>query len=300
MGTHIISNDKMGQDVDIKEEMTSYIYKATNLLDRMSYIGQSIEPIIRIKSHYVDKDNCYFHRALRIYGKENFEWEIIMSGPESAINDVEIGCIVFENTKIPFGYNMTDGGEGASGHVHSEETKRKIGLACMGPKHTEDHKLKMSKFFKGRIISDKTRMLISISKMGKAQSEKTKQKISETMKFSAHMRGKHHTIETKLKLHNANVGQVAWNKGLPFGELSKSKMRLSRKILHDKYTTLWIKISDNRKIRDNFSIGKHKYNYFIVCKCESCGVERSIQKHRFKSDMICLNCMSMDFNKNKR
>ena len=37
-------------------------------------------------------------------------------------------------------YNQTDGGEGASGYRHTEESKRLIGLSMLGRKESEEHK----------------------------------------------------------------------------------------------------------------------------------------------------------------
>ncbi len=56
------------------------IYKATNKINNKSYIGQTQHSLeSRNSQHYRDyKDsNTSFHKALRKYGKENFEWKII-------------------------------------------------------------------------------------------------------------------------------------------------------------------------------------------------------------------------------
>jgi group I intron endonuclease len=180
-----------------KPERTAYIYKATNLLDGMSYIGQSSDLIQRIRNHIWSNKDEYFHNALRKYGIENFEWEIIMSGPEYGINDVEIGYIVFENTKIPNGYNMTDGGEGASGHKVSDETKHKMRLARLGKKMSEESKLKC------RLAN-----LRSKHNLGKHLSDETKQKISDKHRgINNPMFGKHLSDETKQKISLSLCGK---------------------------------------------------------------------------------------------
>jgi len=67
---------------------------------------------------------------------------------------------------------------------HSEETKRKIGLANRGRKretgwkHTEEAKRKMSLAQKGRIVSDEAKKKISEGHIGKKASDETKRKMS--------------------------------------------------------------------------------------------------------------------------
>ena len=94
-----------------------YIYKATNILNGMSYIGQSVHPEERFQQHHTDRrnKNSIFHRAIDKYGSDSFKWEILVKvdGKESA-NKAEKHFIERENTYKPNGYNMTKGGDGGS------------------------------------------------------------------------------------------------------------------------------------------------------------------------------------------
>jgi group I intron endonuclease len=163
------------------EERLSYIYKVTNLFNGMSYIGQTVEPMVRVKTHLISKDNEYFHRSIRKHGIDNFEWEILMSGPESTIDDVEIGCIVLENTKVPLGYNENDGGPGNHGMKCSEETKQKMRLAKLGKKQPIEQCRKRGDTLRGRVRSDDVKAKISAAKLGRPCSEETKIKISKKL-----------------------------------------------------------------------------------------------------------------------
>jgi len=51
--------------------------------------------------------------------------------------------------------NQTDGGEGASGAVRSEEAKKKISVANSGKTHTEETKKKMSEAKSGKYAGEK-------------------------------------------------------------------------------------------------------------------------------------------------
>lgn len=94
-----------------------YIYKATNKINGMSYIGQSVHPQERLQQHLTDRRSktSMFHRAIDKYGADAFEWTILakVDGKENA-NKAEKHYIETENTYKPNGYNMTKGGDGGS------------------------------------------------------------------------------------------------------------------------------------------------------------------------------------------
>lgn len=91
--------------------MTGSIYKYTNKITNMSYIGQSLYPEQRRKGH----ENCLakdkFHTALRYYGIINFEYSIIESNiPEEKLDERERYWIKYYDSYYN-GYNSSLGGE---------------------------------------------------------------------------------------------------------------------------------------------------------------------------------------------
>lgn len=103
------------------------LYRLTNKITLMVYIGKSIEFNKRMGHHKNSKNKTYISRAVRKYGWENFKVEkIIVNVPEEDLNNLERAYIAVENTKAPNGYNLTDGGEGVSGVVFSEESRKKM------------------------------------------------------------------------------------------------------------------------------------------------------------------------------
>ena len=134
--------------------------------------------------------------------------------------------------------NMTNGGEGPSGMVHSEETKDKIRQRAMGRKASQKTKQKLSKIHKGRKHTEEWKKIqsermkgntygfgrkhspdslkkMSESQKGKKVSEEAKRKMSESGKvkiFSEEHRknigkaseGRKHSEETKRKLKGIN------------------------------------------------------------------------------------------------
>jgi len=132
--------------------------------------------------------------------------------------------------------NRTNGGEGASGWVPSEETRRKMSESSKNPSeetrrkiseahkgkiHTEEHKKKLSEAKKGKILTGEHKKKLSEAKKGennhnygKTASEETRRKISEAKKGeNHHMYGKTHSEETRKKLSEAKKGRKWWNDG---------------------------------------------------------------------------------------
>lgn len=104
--------------------------------------------------------------------------------------------------------NMTNGGEGASGLVHSEESRNKMSEARKGKKHTDAHKRKMSEALKGRELS-----------------EEHCKKLSKVMVGDTRNKGRKHSEEHRRKNSEAKKGRPAWNKGKKMSPESKAKQK---------------------------------------------------------------------------
>ena len=107
-------------------------------------------------------------------------------------------------------HNRTDGGEGLSGAIISEETRRKIGESTKGKNHhmygktrSEETKRKISESSKGKNLSEETKRKMSEAK--KNISEETRRKMSEARK------GKICSEETKKKRSESIKGRKWWN-----------------------------------------------------------------------------------------
>lgn len=95
------------------------IYKATCLINKKNYIGQTSQTLQqRINQHnykaFNTKDNSHFHNAIRKYGIENFKYEIIESNikTQEELNAREKYWIQYFNSFYA-GYNSTIGGDGS-------------------------------------------------------------------------------------------------------------------------------------------------------------------------------------------
>ena len=120
-----------------------------------------------------------------------FQLEILLIHQYGRI-DIGTGCL----------RNRTDGGDGTTGGILSEATKRKISDANKGKKHSEKAKGKMKQSaLLRKAPSETTRKKLREINLGKRHSIATKQKIREIRK------GKKLTEETKRKIsaHNGKT-----------------------------------------------------------------------------------------------
>lgn len=189
------------------------IYKATNKINGMSYIGQSNRPLkIRINEHMRDVKKkryiSFFHRALTKYGLENFDWSVIKKcKSKNELDEHEKYYISFLNTIKPHGYNLTPGGIGGTsyrkgktfidlfGEKKAKILKKKLSDSKMGKpgkKHNEISKIKIGKASrKWHKENPNNNSLVGKNHpmwrkkgtfLGKNHSEDTKKKISEIRK----------------------------------------------------------------------------------------------------------------------
>ena len=106
------------------------IYKHTFKTSNKSYIGLTINSLEdRLKGHIKAANNgseLHFHRAIRKYGADDIISEILeININKNSLPEKEIEYIKLYNTFIE-GYNMTLGGEGNLGLVHSLKSKTLI------------------------------------------------------------------------------------------------------------------------------------------------------------------------------
>lgn len=187
--------------------MNYIIYKAENLINGHVYIGKTTKSLISRKSSHKSialksKQNTYFHRAIRKYGWDNFEWSILCeTGSESKLNALE-KFYISAYRKMTSCYNMTDGGEGATGYNPPTETRLRISKSLIGNKRT----------------------------LGYNPSPETRKKFSEMFSGEGNPNfGKHHSEETRKKISESKKGKTSWNKGIPCSNETKIKLSNSNK-----------------------------------------------------------------------
>ena len=131
-----------------------WIYKITNIQNNKVYIGQTIRPIKdRFNRHINDALNniidTHFARAIRKYGRENFQIEIIDTAQsQNELNEKERYWIQYYNS-VKEGYNETDAISKCGGNTYQSKTeeemeviKEKIRQTKIGAKNLMARKVK--------------------------------------------------------------------------------------------------------------------------------------------------------------
>lgn len=106
------------------------IYVITNTVNAKQYVGIAADLERRWKRHRNANEGQLIHKAIKKYGVDAFVFTHIADAfdAESA-KTIERLLIVEKNTKMPHGYNMTDGGDGTMGMAKTEDHKAKIKAA---------------------------------------------------------------------------------------------------------------------------------------------------------------------------
>lgn len=204
------------------------IYVRPNLINGKKYVGQATTKNFKSRQNrWNNLTKPYAGKAINNarakYGVESFGFEILKECDDKELDYWEKYYIKELNTKVPNGYNMTDGGEGRSGSSVSEETRKKLSKANKGRKmspRSEETLKKMSESHKGRKTSEETRKKISRTLKGKKRSEETKKKIGEANKGKeSWIKGKHHTEETRKKMSEIHFKKEIFQIDLNTGQI---------------------------------------------------------------------------------
>jgi len=169
------------------------IYKATNKINKKSYIGYTSNLQRRKLEHKKCAlsnryPNNVFHKAIKKYGYDNFEWEVIFESEDKNLTLKIIEPFFIASLRyLGECYNLAKGGEG---NTSSRTQKQKIehSQRMKGRKHSQTHRDNLSKSLKNRVFSEEHKRRISESKkgnkfcVGRVLSEETKKKLSQLKK----------------------------------------------------------------------------------------------------------------------
>jgi group I intron endonuclease len=125
------------------------IYKATNKINGKIYIGRTVKTLEERKyNHEKSTDDTYFHQALRKYGVDNFEWEVIH---ETDYDNEQYYIEKYNSLDRNVGYNTAIGGTGGDTITNNpkiQEVKSNMSKSSKEVWSRYEHREKMIKIRK--------------------------------------------------------------------------------------------------------------------------------------------------------
>ena len=124
------------------------------------YVGITSQSVIERWNNGNGYHNQIFYKAIKKYGWDNIEHYIIAEhlteDEAKKFEKILINKLKSNTYKCKYGYNRTNGGDGTTGFIMSNESKNKISKSHIGEKnpfygkiHSKESRLKMSESHKG-------------------------------------------------------------------------------------------------------------------------------------------------------
>ena len=221
------------------------IYKAKNLVNNKVYIGFTENWPHRVNGHNYDRrygeiEHKPFYRAIQKYGWDNFVWEAIYQSKdeEHTLKVMEPYFITEYRSWVGFedcnGYNVTKGGEGASGYKRTQELIESHRAKMKGRKQTAEHIAK-------RVASFKANPNVGKHWIGRKH---TPEAIEKTRQANlGRKKSAEHVAKMKLMPHNTmrltcpHCGKEGDYKNMKRWHMDRCKYNLDRNTDLDKLVT---------------------------------------------------------------
>jgi group I intron endonuclease len=139
------------------------------------------------------------------------DWDLL----EEQAFKVEIETIAYygrKNNNTGCLTNLTDGGEGPTGHIHTEEHKQKISNSMKGIIRTKEHQDNLTKSQIGKIIPEEVRNKISHTSISRESNKGSNNGFfgkTHSIETVENMKNRKHTDETKDKMRSKKEIKVS-------------------------------------------------------------------------------------------
>lgn len=186
--------------------MYGVVYLILNKINGRKYVGQTIQPLkVRFNEHASKRNNAPLGKAIKKYGRENFYCGVIKTcASKEELDYWEKYYIAALHCKAPYGYNLTDGGEGATGCSRTPEQRAKLSAIYKGKSRPPEVCAKISAGKKGKSrkpFSTEWRVNISAGLKGHKKTPK------HCANISAAQKGKRLSSEHIAKISVARKGK---------------------------------------------------------------------------------------------
>jgi group I intron endonuclease len=183
------------------------LYVIRNRDNGKEYVGKSSDIRRRLTYHASAKEpGMYIHRAIRISGLSQFVFKVELTGEPADLMSLEPLLIEERRCLAPNGYNLTAGGEGSTGRVVTEETRRKLREFNLGRSVPPEVVERTAAQLRGRKLTAEVKL-----RMSAAQQLVRKTKIytlEERAARAAIMRGRKASQASKDKMSAARKGNT--------------------------------------------------------------------------------------------
>ena len=161
--------------------MITIVYLITNTATGKRYVGVTRRGLKRRWSEHLHAArtgvNTALYSAIRKYSEAAFVIEQLASvANKDDVAAVERALIEQQKTKAPFGYNLTDGGDGVAGLP--DEIVKRTAEKNRGRKHSPEALVKIKAAGRLRKQSDATKSKIRVAHSGKPLSVEHRAKLS--------------------------------------------------------------------------------------------------------------------------
>ena len=182
--------------------MYGVVYLILNKINGRKYVGQTVQPLkVRFNEHAKKKDNTLIANAIRKYGKENFYCGVIKTcSSKEELDYWEKFFIAALKSKKPYGYNLTDGGEGFIGYRHTPEVLAKIRETKKRSSRVAEHCAKIAAARRGKPLSPEHIAKVSAALKGKPKTAE------HCAKIAAALKGQPLTPERRAKISATERG----------------------------------------------------------------------------------------------
>jgi len=204
------------------QESTGFIYQILNLKTGQFYVGSTINPTSRWRTHLrklrKGTHHCSHLQASWLkHGEDAFSFNVIRSCSVEELNKVEQEFLdKHHGTKVC--YNVARYVDNSNRGITLQEKHRKAisdslksfykanGSFNVGRKHTEESKLLMSQNRRGKPVSEETKQKLREANLGKKYGEETRRKLSEIKK--GQKKTEEHIAKYNKPIVDVSTGQI--------------------------------------------------------------------------------------------
>lgn len=147
------------------------VYKHTNVINGKTYIGQTCLSVENRWRNGKGYKTGIFKAAIAKYGWDSFKHDIVKDKLTKEEASALEKKLIMEYKILGLSYNITDGGEGCVGYKHSDEIRAKMSSINKGKKFPEYLKDLVSRRFKDKPLTEIHKKRISAALIGKPKSD---------------------------------------------------------------------------------------------------------------------------------